>query len=272
MPPAEESDCDPRSLRGLGWRQGCLFRLELPLQTVGVDADGKPVSSKDVHPVWAIVEQDCGLAWGAASEQHEPTVEVRPVLTSSPPQDQGIRSAKLDLGEGQYLDSGSSRQMVSPALLVAVDEQARHLRCVSPPVARALKTWLGLRYDRPAVPQTFVATYQELSKRVRKRHHGLRGRVRDVLVAFVQTEDGGVTFDLVALLPAADDLTLDERASLQDWLAELCLDLPTKHGVATGISVATTREVSIDFLEHSYALDTSYVTWPAKGGGPLGAA
>jgi hypothetical protein len=245
--------------------------MELPLQGIRIDPDGKPTADRDVHPLWLVVEQDCTLAWGTAADQVEPTVELRPVLTDAPPHDQGVRSAKFSLGDG-YLFAASPRQMVSPALLAAAKEQGRQRGAVTPDVARALKTWLGLRYDRPAVPQVFVPIYKELSGRVRKRNHRLRDRVRDVLVSFMQAEDGGRLFDLVAVLPADTDLTPEERGDVEDWLSDVCLDLPTSLGLATHIGVATTAEISIDFLENSYALDVSYVSWPAKGSGPRGEA
>jgi hypothetical protein len=270
--PPEGPDCDPDSLRALGWRQGCFLELELPLHAIRVDDQGKPTVDKDVHPLWVIAEQDCGLAWGVAAEQHEPTIEIRPVLTESPPQDQGVRSAKFSLGDGRYLDAASPRQMVCPALLAAARDQERHVGCLLVDVARGLKTWLGLRYDRPAVPQVFIPTYTQLSSRVRKRRHSLRDRVRDVLVSFAQSDDGGCLFDLVAVLPSDWDLSEQERAELEDWLAEVCLNFPTDLGIAISIQAATTSEVSVDFLERSYTLDVSYVTWPAKGGGPVGAA
>lgn len=268
--PQEEPDCDPESLRALGWQQGSLLEMELPLQGIRADAEGKATADKDVHPLWVIVEQDCGLAWGDATELLEPCIEIRPVLTDAPPNDQGVRSEKFSLGDGRYLHAASARQMVSPALLAAAQRQGRQKGTVPAGVARALKTWLGLRYDRPAVPQVFVPTYKELSKRVRKRGHHLREEVRDVLVSFAQADDGGCLFDLVAMLPSDSALTAEQRDELEDWLSEICLDLPTSLGVPTLIRVASTAEVSIDFLEHSYALDTSYVTWPAKGDGPRG--
>jgi hypothetical protein len=137
-------------------------------------------------------------------------------------------------------------------------------------VARALKTWLGLRYDRPAIPQRFVGIYDELSRRVRKRNHDHRDSVRDILVSFAEAD--GTTFDLVAVLPADSPLPLEERAGLEDWLSMICLEIPAHLGVPTDIRVASTAEISMDFLENSYSLDVSYVTWPAKGGGPHGVA
>jgi hypothetical protein len=246
--------------------------MELPLQGIRADADGKPTADKDVHPLWLVVEQDCGLAWGRATDQLEPTIEIRPVLSDAPPSDQGVRSAKFSVGDGRYLHANSPRQMVSPALLAAAQQQGRLVGCLEPDAATALKTWLGLRYDRPAVPQQNVPLYKELSTRVRKRPHRLRDEVRDVLVSFVEAADGGTLFDLVAILPADSGVREAERAELEDWLAEICLDLPANLGIATLVRVASTAEVSIDFLENSYALDVSYVTWSGKGGGPVGAA
>jgi hypothetical protein len=219
-----------------------------------------------------IVEQDCSLAWGDAAALNDVGIEIRPVLTTSPPEDQGVRSSKFRLRQGEYIDDGSPRQSITPALLATFAENHSHESCLSDESALALKTWLGLRYDRPAIPQTFVPTYGELSKRIRHRKHPLREQLRDVLVQFSEAEDGGVFFDLVAMLPSDHSMGSDDREALADWLAEVCLDFPTNLGTATGMVVLSSAEISLDFIERSYALDLSYITWPAKGGGPMGAA
>jgi len=264
-------DCEPGSLRALGWRQGCLLRLDLPSQGIILDEAGLPRVEKDVHPLWMLAEQDCGMAWGTAADGIAPSIEIRAVFTESPPDSRGVRSAKFSLGSGMYLDAASPPQMVSQALLAAAAADLRHHSCPTQVAALELKTWLGLRYDRPAVPATFVETYKELSRRIRKKKHGHRDHVRDVLVAFATAADGGTLFDIVALLPADEPATGEIRDELADWLADICMHMPTTLGVPTSVSVVTAAEVSLDFIEHSYALDLSFVTWPAKGGGPVGA-
>jgi hypothetical protein len=240
------------------------------LVTIGL-VEGRPHSPKEIHDDWLVVEQDCGMTRGAAADDHECTIELRPVYDTDPPSDQGIRSAKFSLGNGRYLHSNSPRLLASPAFLASIaNPNHQHEDCIDDDHAIALKTWLGRRYDRPAVPAVFTELHYELSKRVRKQKHPHRDRLRDVLVSFAE-EDDQTRFDLVGVLPADDiDLTDEDKDSLADWLAELCSDVPVALGVATGFQVLTADVVSLDFIERSYALDVSYVSWPSNGDGPIG--
>ena len=74
------------------------------------------------------------------------------------------------------------------------------------------------------------------------------------------------------MLPSARKLVLPpaEKEELLVWLTALTLKIPTNVGVAGRVQVRTTEQVSLDFLENSYALDVSEASWPRRGGGPVG--
>ncbi len=139
--------------------------------------------------------------------------------------------------------------------------------------ARRLKTWLGLRYDRPAVPQEYVALAKELAKRLRKRsHRQAEERVRDILATFDTAADGTVEFTLTAVVPreeAAADPNLVDRT--RDWLSKIALAVPAALGLSVDIIAATDEQVSLAFLESAFSLDLSTISWPNTEPGPVGA-
>jgi hypothetical protein len=263
-------DCDPLSLRHLGWYQGCTFRLSLPLSHISL-AGGRPQNHERVHDLWLLSDQDCDLAWRALTDQDDPfLVELRPVFTADPPTDWGIRSQKLRLDEGdQHLRATEPAVRVTPDLVLL----SEHLGCLDGNSQQRLKTWLGLRYDRPAVPQAYVELAKALAEQLsKKRYRASAGPVRDVLAQFWREEDGSVSYQLVAVLPggpseASDDIIVGTRS----WIAEAALAVDGGLGSARSIEVYGDEEVGLAFIERSFSLDLSRLSWPPNAPGPVGA-
>jgi hypothetical protein len=228
--------------------------------------DGQLRTVRDVHGLWLVAEQDCDLAFRAINGS-EYKLELRPVLCVDPPYDWSIRSAKflLDVG-GAHLDSQMPAVRVTPEVL----SLAEHLTCPHPASARRLKTWLGLRYDRPAVPQQYLALADKLAEGLKKKSRRQAGeRLRDVLAAF-RTVDGETEYTLVAVLPHVS-ASRELRDDVRQWLAEVALEVPEALGRPVDIEARTDREVSLAFLEESYGLAVSTLSWPVKQPGPIGA-
>lgn len=244
--------------------QGCQISLELPLQHVTVKA-GKAYIEREVHGRWLIVDQDCDLAWRALSGSPY-TIELRAIWEENPPDDWSIRSAQLLLdGSGAHIKADT------PVVHVTADvlSLGEHLTCPHPDSARRLKTWLGLRYDRAAVPEAYMALAKRLADLLKKRaRRDVANRLRDVLATF-RTIDGDTEYTLVAVLPhehATPEL-LDE---LRQWLAQVALEVPEDLGRPVDVEVRTDRQVSLSFLEESYGLAVSTVSWPVGEPGPVG--
>ena len=114
----------------------------------------------------------------------------------------------------------------------------------------------------------------DIAKRLRKMSHKQAGEhVRDVLATFQTAADGKAEFTLVAVVPrehaAAEPLLLDRT---RDWLSHIALAVPEPLVLSTDVLALTDDEVSLAFLETSYPLDVSTVSWPNTGAGPTGAA
>jgi hypothetical protein len=202
---------------------------------------------------WVIATQDCELD-ASDGTSAEATIEVRPVSTGNPNADWGIRSRILRLSDDAYIEADSPRLHLSPKVLVSLDD-ARE-QPLDPGRVQALKTWLGLRYDRPAVPPQYVDLARAIAGAVKRtRSAELSDRTHDVLMQF--SKGSPPRFVLVAV--AVDGVNVDDTV---DWLVNASLQIPSELGVlAQAPIVLTKRTLSIQFLEESYAADLSAVTW-----------
>jgi hypothetical protein len=256
----------PDSLRSRGWSQGCSLHTPLPYSWIEIDpSTGKPIQRSEIHEEWVLVDQDCDLAWKAVIGSGF-LAEVRPVLRDRVVDDWGIRSNRFRLDKsGAYISSDTPNTSLTPAVVDA----AFHLTCPTPRHARRLKTWLGNRYDRPAVPEPFVGLARLIADKIQAKRNRPRGeRVRDILVRFAIREDGSVEYDLVAVTLDSDPSLL---ATIEEWLTEVALEVPTSHGFPGRVTALSDDGVSLKYVEGSYSLDVAKVSWPQSVPGPVGA-
>ncbi len=216
-------------------------------------AEGRIQEASQSYGRWVVCTQDCDLR-SSRIDSHRPVVELRPVLDEDPPCDWGIRSRRFLLDQGAYVDTDAPRCVVTPALLstmrpgreAALDE-AR---------SRAFKTWLGLRYDRPAVPEHLV----DLAREIARRCSGGSGRtiseqVHDVLMQFDESTQP-VQVALFGVI--VDDAGAE---AVRVWLADVATRINSDLGVVTVIDVGTRAQTSLELVETSYAADLSQLTW-----------
>lgn len=239
-----------------GWRQGSVFEAELPLDALILDLLTQGVRRREGrHDRWVVATQNCDLN-NADMHDADPSVELRPVFVHDPPQDWGIRSARYRLTEAEHVHTSSPRPMVSPSLLTALVGSGAPRR--DPPQDRALAftTWLGLRYDRPAVPDSLVPLAKKIAETIRlKRNRGFAERVRDVLVQFDDSQDTP-RYSLYAVLN--DD---EDSLAARGWLADIALTVPVELGVADEIEAASASGISFQQIETSYSADVTQLTW-----------
>ena len=253
------------SLYGSGWRQGSIVEFGLPLDAVVVGTSGCPERSLGTHGLWVVATQDCDLDRADAGDP-DPGIELRPLFTREPPPDWGIRSARLRLTDREYADANAPRLAVSPQVLTTILETGGARRNVEFFRRQAFTTWLGLRYDRPAVPDNLVPLARRISTEVaRTKHRTIAARVRDVLMQF---DDGSdiVRYSLIAVLDDPDD-----EGDVRVWLARIAQAVPAELGVADQIEAACAQGIAFSTIESSYSADVSLVTWQRDRPYPEGA-
>jgi hypothetical protein len=254
------------SLYDEAWRQGTIFEATLPLDAVVLnESSGLPERRTGTHNRWVIATQDCDLDQTTTLDS-QPVIELRPVFTENPPQDWGLRSAKLRLTEEEYVESASPRTLVSAALLTALKADGFAITEPSSQRRRGFTIWLGRRYDRPAVPPGLVPLARKISEVVKAKRNRLTGaRVRDVLMQFDESVSPP-RFSLFAILENEAD-----EHEVRAWLAGISLEIPTYLGLADQVEAATARGISLQLIETSYAADVSQVTWRPGKPDPEGA-
>jgi len=255
------------SLYAEGWRQGSMFTCELPLDSVVLDIGGAPGRHQTEHSRWIVATQDCDLD-GTDRDDGEPTIELRPVFRHDPPPDWGIRSIRYRLTDTEHVHGLSPRTFVSAALLSAVNDGLHGGRDadLDPARQRGLKTWLGLRYDRPAVPNDLTALARRIASEVNQKRHRLMGRrLRDVLMQFDSTVEP-VRFSLFAILERPED-----REPAREWLAEIATAIPDSLGIADQLDARAADGISLQLIETSYSADVAQLTWRPNTPDPEGA-
>jgi hypothetical protein len=239
-------------LYAAGWRQGSILDATLEV-TVLEAGEAGVVPNTTSFPRWVVCTQDCDLA-SAAADSDDELVELRPVLQAEPPKDWGIRSRRFLLTENDYVDAAFPRCFISPkALAQSIDPEIEE---IEPARARAFKTWLGRRYDRPAVPEHLVPIAKEVASRCgTKSGRDIAARVHDVLMQF----DDSTRPPRVALFAVVhDDADPDE---VRKWLADASTRIRQDLGVVAAIEAGTRAEASLELLESSYSADLSQLTW-----------
>ncbi len=235
-----------------GWRQGSIVSCELTASHL-TSVEGRIREVSTSYGRWIVCTQDCDLR-SARIDSHLPMIELRPVLSEDPPSDWGIRSRRFLLGEEAYVDADAPRCVVTPALL-STRRSGREAE-LDDVRSTAFKTWLGLRYDRPAVPEHLV----DLAREIARRCSGGRGRaigeqVHDVLMQF----DDRVEPVRVALFGVVADDAAPE--AVRAWLADVATRIKLDLGVVAAIEVGTRAQTPLELVETSYAADLSQLTW-----------
>jgi hypothetical protein len=254
------------SLYDEAWRQGTIFEAALPLDPVVLSKwSGRPARRTGTHRRWTIATQDCDLDQTEIADA-EPTIELRPVYTKDPPQDWGLRSAKLRLTEKDYVQSASPRTLVSAAVLTVLKANGVTISQPSFQRRRAFTIWLGKRYDRPAVPPGLLPLAKQIAEVVNAKRNRLTGaRVRDVLMQFDESASP-VRFSLFAIL----ENEADER-DVRTWLSAISLEIPSDLGLVDQIEAATARGISLELIDFSYSADVTQLTWRPNNPDPQGA-
>jgi len=181
-------------------------------------------------------------------------VELRPVFQDDPPPQWGIRSRKLRLIESEYLEAQSRRVMISPAALQRLLPSRDNLLLDKADRVIALKTWLGYRYDRPAVPNEYLPLLRFIAETVSRRAKEYSDKVRDILVQFEENEPP--RYRLFAVVVDEGDTNAIVR-----WLAEATRSVPTELGIGDDFKVATAEGTSLAVIESSYAVDLTHITY-----------
>lgn len=229
------------------------MEAELPAAGFTLDDQGQLRACSGTHRAWVVASQDCDLNdWEIT--RIEPLVELRArIIAEGPDTEWGIRSRVVRLTETEGVNSDSPPLRISPAALVAV---SRPTDVIAPARAIAFKTWLGRRYDRPAVPDDQVELAKDIAKRAKRPSQ--RGHAENLHDVLIQFDDRTMppTFLLFAVIVDGTDREVSRR-----WLMDVGMAVPDRLGVLGGVDVGYRSETSLELIESSYSADLSALSW-----------
>lgn len=237
------------SLYQEGWRQGALIRASL--EAYYLDCDGSATVTKSVnHELWLLATQDCDLAQTKSSNTSR-QFELRPVYAQDANDRlDGIRTRSVSVREGLVLRADSPRLTLTARALNTFKEQRED----DLPVERRaeIKAWLGLRYDRSAVPERF----EELARMLKEKYIAgvpthLATVLRDVWVYF----ESETQVRLFFIMRDAEEARRDE---VLDWADDIAGQLLDDQGVVVVDRQAeTSKGTSLWVLQNYYGLDST---------------
>jgi hypothetical protein len=237
-----------------GWRQGSLIREHLIARTYDL-VEGSVAASDTTNDVWFLATQDCDLAQTKVTNATR-TFELRPLYqAAADDRVDGIRARTVRVTDDLVLRSDSPRLTITARALDRLRD--RRENPLSDERRRELKTWLGLRYDRPAVPRPFehlpAVLQPELMEAV---PDALKGRVRDILVYYRSPTE----IDLFCILRDAND-----RDAALDWIDSVAYKLADEnHIVVTDRQAEDAGRTPLSVIETYYGLDSTELSLSAE--------
>lgn len=230
------------NLHNDGWRQGSLIRAAFKTQVL--DNDGKQTVVDFEHDLWLLATQDCDL--GQTPPAHaDKKFELRPVFTKQKGETvNGIRSRTVMVADDLVLRADSPRIMLTARALAALADKRED--ALDETRRREIKTWLGLRYDRPAVPDPCVPT-AELLFQILGGIEQFAGKVRDVLV-YYDDEDPRRVDIFVVLRDKAN------KEEILDWLTDKAGELLDRDVVVGGRHAEDSSGTPFSIIETYYGL------------------
>ncbi len=234
------------SLHAAGWRQGSIVSTELSV-TIHTNTGNVDCLATIAHGQWLLAEQDCDLEQTPA-EDGEKLFELRAIRAhdGKVPSSIGGRETRID-ADRCLVAMDIVAKVTARWLTAHADSRTQ----IPPNRRRAIKTWLGFRYDRPAVPAECAIAHQRLINLAKSERKDVRSEdVRDVFVDYVQTTGHPLIANLQAVIEDGAD-----GAPIHRWLERIrdavSLD---EHFIVGDVNFGTTDEVALSITERAFSL------------------
>jgi hypothetical protein len=210
--------------------------------------DGKTEAIDVAHGRWFLSEQDCDLSQ-TLEDDSEKLFELRAIRSHGGDVPSAITGAKARIDRTTCLVAMDlSTKVTARWLTVNVAN-----RTVIPPERRAaIKTWLGFRYDRPAVPDEFTSAHRRLLALAKQERRDFNFTpLRDVFVGYERSATAGeAVANIYAVLE--DDSGV---AAAQSWLARIRDTVsPTESFIVGEVVAAAIQDTPLNLPEIAFSL------------------
>ncbi|MGP6159581.1 MAG: hypothetical protein ACLPYS_19075 [Vulcanimicrobiaceae bacterium] len=242
----------PPKLYDEGWKQGSLIRAPLEVHFLDIEDDAV-VDRVGTFGLWLLATQDCDLAQTPSTNTTR-QFELRPVVQRSDDDKlDGLRSRSVLVREGFVLRAESPKLTLTARALNTFKN--RREDDLSAERRVEIKLWLGLRYDRPAVPERFVPLASQLkAKFLEAQPDGFVGVMRDIWVYF-ENEAAVRLFFIIA------DAAGARRDEVLNWVDDVAGEMLDAGCVALlERQVETSHGTPLWVLQNYYGLDV----WPCQ--------
>jgi len=237
------------NLYTLGWRQGSVFDQDLQVCVNRLSQSGVR-GELTTHSKWIVASQDCDLAGCDLNSTTE--IEVWPLHSTEEVVAASIRNKKFGVLEGLMLTSPAARAYVEARALARFEKSAAG---PNERACRRFKTWLGRRYDRPAIPKEYENAARTIASAVKSlRDRTTERLVRDVLMVFIAEAPF-----VVEIFAVISEDSKNEMPQVELWLSSIAQKIGGKVPLRKWSAVPESL-TSLLVLEHSYSADLSQLT------------
>lgn len=236
------------SLYAEGWRQGSLIRETMVVHYIDL-RDNAIVDCNEQFDYWLLATQDCDLEQTPCTNSAR-QFELRPVLPRLKDDKlDGLRSRTIIVKDGFVLRSDSKKLTLTARALNSM--KAKREDDLEDERRVQIKTWLGLRYDRPAIPIQFVALGDRLRTAfIVEMPPELVGVVRDVWIYF----DDDHTVRLFAILV---DAQKHRAQDVTDWVDDVISLLSDETIIVAERHIEPPERTPLSILQTYYGLGLS---------------
>lgn len=271
-----------------GWRQGSRFEcpgIELTINEVVVNATDQNEVEQVRRPLeegetLVLVSHDCDIR---ADPEKEPYVEAMICRCET---DQGkinnadhnsVRKFLIDRATGLIVSARHKAQIPKSSLLLLKPSPWPS----TPRRLRRFSAWLGRRYDRAALPDDFVESFQQpaekainkLFKKNKDLHADFSRAVREICLPLLDSEHPPFRLDAVTYLLEESAASAEEVSAIQA-VHQVILDAADTSRVILPRTpdIVSSSRMSLAEYENTWTLFLEYVTYKGEevhGAGPV---
>jgi hypothetical protein len=225
--------------------------------------DGDFCSVDIEHDLWLLAEQDCDLDQTTDTDT-EKLFELRAVRQHTGDVPSNIVGTRVRIDEHCCLNAMDHTTKVTAAWLTANIKKRQNIPAQR---RRYVKTWLGYRYDRPAVPKQFVKAHERIrnlaklergkpdpqkpEQKKENREKVNLEKLRDVFVSYEELDSSGkVRCSLNAITKHVDDI-----AEIEQWMERIRDAVEDAEAlIIVEVIVADPENTPISLLEKAFSI------------------
>ncbi|NNJ12586.1 hypothetical protein EKD04_019860 [Chloroflexales bacterium ZM16-3] len=254
----------------LGWQQGTVFAAPaLPVMYHKLNAeDRRPIPanrSPKNSERFIVISQDCDI-----KSSQEPYIEALLCMVTS----ESLIRKLLDAKSARWFTIDEKQRLVAQAKYRVLLEKEILLSLTPAPWPSSLErrlrfiTWLGRRYDRPALPDDIVEQLQQPLERVLSRINEehpqtlmlFSGVVHEVRVSQPWTAEPPYQMQLVLMIQS-DQISAEEADAINIVIDEIQAEINCEYILLDSPRIVTEDQISLREYRGTWPIFLDYLTY-----------